>query len=619
MTPPEKYVERVGRVLAVAVVLASVVPGVARAQCPDGSPPPCRAAAVAVPPPTSVAVLYLDNASPDSTDDYLAEGLTEAIIVQLGQVGRISVQSRSAVRRFRGAPVPDPRMIGRTLGVAYLVTGSVQRADRALRVTIELAHTTTGVRVWGDQFVGADDSLFALQDNIARRVAEGVAGRLLPAERRAVAAVRVTHSPEAYEHFLRGNFGLAQRSSTGMTRATAEYRHATALDSGFVSALARVGLAYALRLDWAWDATGASPPDSLLDQGMAAADEALRRDPSNSDAWLARGYLLQFRNPRTWDGVMAAFARAVSLDPRNAEAWHQMGDAATVMGDDSTAVMAWRRALGIDPGRPITLRAYAQMVAPAESGPFLDSALAVDPGFLLARLSRADARLGQGDTAGARRDLEASRCEACAAEMWPSWTAWHALTLGSLGDTSTARAEVDSVFARLQRAGGLSWRVAEPLALHFLQLGDSATALDLLERISPRGVKLWSLLTGDASAVFYPVASTQRFRRIVSDATPPWAPPEAEILDLPTSAAQRTLWEGTYAGVYGRVRISARQDHLMVALAGRELGRLLYQGGDTFIASWDRVTRVVSGAGAVPLEGFTVTHRKRVVKYRRVE
>jgi len=132
-------------------------------------------------------------------------------------------------------------------------------------------------------------------------------------------------------------------------------------------------------------------------------------------------------------------------------------------------------------------------------------------------------------------------------------------------------------------------------------------------------VKLWSLLTGDASAVFYPVASTQRFRRIVSDATPPWAPPEAEILDLPTSAAQRTLWEGTYAGVYGRVRISARQDHLMVALAGRELGRLLYQGGDTFIASWDRVTRVVSGAGAVPLEGFTVTHRKRVVKYRRVE
>ena len=564
-------------------------------------------------------MLYFDNASPDSTDDYLAEGLTEAIIAQLGQVGRISVKSRSAVRRFRGANVPDPPVIGRTLGVAYLVTGSVQRADRALRITIELAHTATGTRVWGDQFVGADDSLFALEDNIARRVAEGVAGRLLPTERRAVAAVRVTRNPEAYEHFLRGNYGLAQRTSTGMTRATAEYRRAAALDSGFVSALARVGLAYALRLDWSWDASGAPPADSLLDRGMAAADEALRRDPSNSDGWLARGYLLQFRHPRTWDGVIAALARAVSLDPRNAEAWHQLGDAATVMGDDSTAVTAWRRALAIDPGRPITLRAYAQMVVPAEAASLLDSALAVDPGFLLARLSRADARLAQGDTSGARRDLEASRCEGCAVDMWPSWTAWHALTLGSLGDTAAARVEADSVLARLRLAGGLSWRVGVPLAFHYLQLGDSATALDLLERIAPRGVKLWSLFTGDLSAAFYPVASSPRFRQIVSDATPPWLPPEAEVFDLPTSATMRTRWVGSYTGLYGRVRIYARHDSLIVALEGRELGRLLYQGGSTFVASFDHGIRIVFGAGGVPVEGFSASRRKRVLMYRRVE
>src|SRR2546428_207355 len=296
--------ERVRPVLAVAVVLESVVAGWAQPLPPAAPPPPCRSATVAAPSPPSLAVLYFDNASPDSTDDYLAEGLTEAIIAQLGQVGRISVKSRSAVRRFRGANVPDPPVIGRALGVAYLLTGSVQRADHALRVTIELAHTTTGMRVWGDQFVAADDSLFALQDKIARRVAEGVAGRLLPAERRAVAAVRVTHNPDAYEHFLRGNYGLAQRTSTGMARATAEYRLAAALDSGFVSALARVGLAYALRLDWSWDATGASPADSLLDRGMAAADEALPRDPSNSHARLAPGYPLEVPDPPNSGGVV---------------------------------------------------------------------------------------------------------------------------------------------------------------------------------------------------------------------------------------------------------------------------------------------------------------------------
>src|SRR2546425_10780611 len=100
---------------------------------------------------------------------------------------------------------------------------------------------------------------------------------------------------------------------------------------------------------------------------MAAADEALRRDPSNSDAWLARGYLLEFRHPHTWDGVMAAFARAVSLDPRNAEAWHQMGDAASDMGDDSTAVTAWRRAPATAPRRPLTLNPHARTVGPAEA------------------------------------------------------------------------------------------------------------------------------------------------------------------------------------------------------------------------------------------------------------
>src|SRR5437879_13800176 len=102
---------------------------------------------------------------------------------------------------------------------------------------------------------------------------------------------------------------------------------------------------------------------------------------------------------------MAAFARAVALDPRNAEAWHQMGDAATDMGDDSTAVTAWRRALAIDPGRPITLRDYAQMVVPAEARALLDSALAVDPGFTFARQSGAGIRRHHCATVGVARAI----------------------------------------------------------------------------------------------------------------------------------------------------------------------------------------------------------------------
>src|SRR6266571_2150996 len=88
---------------------------------------------------------------------------------------------------------------------------------------------------------------------------------------------------------------------------------------------------------------------------------------------------------------------------------------------------------------------------------------------------------------------------------------------------------------------------------------------------------------------------------------PPSVPPEAEVFDLPTSATMRSLWVGTYTGMWGRAHISARHDSLIVALEGQELGRLLCQGGSTFVASWDHGTRIVFGAGGVPVAGFTVS------------
>src|SRR2546426_4610587 len=86
---------------------------------------------------------------------------------------------------------------------------------------------------------------------------------------------------------------------------------------------------------------------------------------------------------------------------------------------------------------------------------------------------------------------------------------------------------------------------------------------------------------------------------------------------MPTSATMRTRWVGTYSGVYGRARIYARHDSLIVALEGQELGPLQYQGGNTFVASWDHGTRLASAAGDVPVKGFTVSRRKRVLMYRR--
>src|SRR5207245_11211527 len=89
------------------------------------------------PGPSSVAVLYFDNLSRDTADAYLADGLTEATIVRLGQLERLAVKSRDAVRRYRGSPHEDPTALGRTLGVGYLASGSVQRVGTRVGATVE--------------------------------------------------------------------------------------------------------------------------------------------------------------------------------------------------------------------------------------------------------------------------------------------------------------------------------------------------------------------------------------------------------------------------------------------------------------------------------------------------
>jgi TolB-like protein len=401
---------------ALALLAAAPLVRVA-AQCPGGSAPPCRLTRPApAPPANSVAVLYFENQSRDSANAYLAEGLTEAIITQLGDLPRLTVKSRFLVRRYQGvAASTDPAVIGLALGAAYLVTGSVQRAGNRLRVTAELARASSGDRVWGQQYDRSDGDVFAIQEDIARGVATGVAGRLLPAEAAAL-AVRPTRNNEAYDRLLRGDVLLARRNWTSVGAAIAEYGTAARLDPSLASAWARIGLANAIRLYWGWG-DGTPPPDSVLANGWAAADRALALDSSSSDGWMARGYLLMFRHPRTWDGAEEAMRRAVALNPRNAEAWQQLGDLLGIRSAghpaaDSAhreAMIAYRRALAVEPSRPTTLKVLANIQpAPRERLVLLDSALAINPSDVSILVFRARVLLALGDTAGARSSADES-------------------------------------------------------------------------------------------------------------------------------------------------------------------------------------------------------------------
>ena len=464
-----RWTTRRRALLSVCGGLLALHPCSLAAQCPDGSAPPCSGSPRAAPARNSVAVLYF--ATRDSADAYLADGLTEDLTSLLGNVSSVQVKSPGVVRRAQRAAPGNAPAIAHALGVRYLVDGSVRRIGQRVRVATRLLYGATAVTAWGEVFDRTPDELLALPSVIAREVATRVGGGP-PIGNSAIGTLR-TRSPAANDHYLRGNFFLALRSPEATARALVEYREAERLDSGFAAAIGRAAYTYALARTNYYRLPD-SPIESLAVRGISIADRALRRDSTSSDAWMARGFLLAYDDPRTLDRSAQAFERAIALDPKNAEAHHQYGQILNWLGRHDDAGRELHFALALDPAHAISYVdltwTYIRDTALALS--LGDSAVALDPASAYAHRSRALARLRAGDKRGAREDAEvANRLQPGSLTM----ELVLAVVLAQAGDSARAR----SLIVRWPDA--TSWLALAAL----VALGDSATALDRLEHWPP--------------------------------------------------------------------------------------------------------------------------------------
>jgi adenylate cyclase len=472
-------------ILLVLLLQVGGIASAATAQCPDGTPPPC--AGSAAPARNSLAVLYFQNASGDSAAEYLATGLTDAIIVRLGSVERLQVKSRGSVRRIRPVSGDSATEVGRRLNVAHLVTGTIRRTNQRLRVTVELVQVKNGMQLWAEQYDRPGDDIFAVERDIASAVAVAIAGRLLPRER--VSLTRpLTSVRESYDAFLRGNYLIGQRTAIAFARALVAYDRAVQLDPAFNTARARIAYTYALAVGWDYDVSGL-PPDSLLRRGLRVAEEALRRDSTSADAWLAlallRGYAAEFRP----SDVLASFDRATALDPRNAEVHHVRGWYLFIVGAIPLALDEWHVALALEPERPVTLyymaRAFEEQRLFAECSRMADSALALDPRFGAGLIARSGCRAAMGDLDGARSDAnEAIRLapgggSAALAVMKRAYADYVA------HDTAAVRRELVSLTAHVGKTPRQQSEAFTVAALHAF-LGEHAQAVEALEVLRER-------------------------------------------------------------------------------------------------------------------------------------
>ncbi len=505
----------------VAVAVAGLVVPV-RAQCPDGAPPPCRtrAARASAPRANSVAVLYFENNSPDTADVYLADGLTDELITQLGRINRLAIAPRSAVRRYRGH-AEDPAALARGLSVSHLVSGSVRRAGSRLRVDVELVRMPGQQRLWGESYQRTDGDLFAIQEEIARAITRAVAGTLLPAERAALARAP-SRDPVAYDLYLRGSRSLREVSPSSVQQMKLSFDEALRRDPMFSAARGRLAYVYGWAVNWSIPLEGLTIED-MRRRGLAMADQALREDSSSSDAWLGRSFLLFFGDPPDYDGALESARRSVELD--TASAWARQNHAVLLrrLGRFAQSESEYQRSMALAPDfdQPVADRGFIALTQRrfAEARRWYDSAIVLLPTGWHHFHYRARIQLLLGDTTAAQADSRRSMQLVGDASRHLAQSARAGL-LGRTGDTAGGRALIEPILARFA-TGPISVRDGYELAGGLVGAGLHQQALDVLERIRPRGAWLWSYLPFPD---YDPIRSDPRFQRIYDEARPPGAP-----------------------------------------------------------------------------------------------
>jgi TolB-like protein/Tfp pilus assembly protein PilF len=292
-------------------------------------------------PGAGIAVLPFENLSENKADAYFAEAIQDELLTRLSKISDLKVIARTSVQHYKSKPENLP-MIGKQLGVAYILEGSVQKRTDAARVNVQLIKAATSSHVWAETFDRKLTDIFAVETEIAKTVADTLQARLTGSEERAIAA-RPTENPEAHELYLKGRFFWNKRTSSDLKTAIQYFDQAIAKDPNY--ALAYAGLADAHALLTGYSAASVS---ESFPQAEAAAKKALALDDSLAEAHTPLGLLLFYN--RDFQGATKEFERAIALNANYATAHHWYGlGPLRCLGDHDKAIAELKRALQLDP------------------------------------------------------------------------------------------------------------------------------------------------------------------------------------------------------------------------------------------------------------------------------
>jgi TolB-like protein/Tfp pilus assembly protein PilF len=424
---------------------------------------------------SSIAVLPFTNTSGDVGNDYLSDGITEDLIIALSQIDGLRVPGRTSTFLFKGK-TKDIWKIGERLAVEFILAGTVRKAGRQLRITVQLINVADGFQIWSAKYDRQMDDVFAVQDEISHAIVEALKIQL--GEGAEIALVkRQTASAEAYQLYLQGRFHWNQRG-LGLKKSLHYFELALLEDPQY--ALAYAGLADAYNLLGFYNHL---PPKRAIPKAKAAALSALQLDEQLAEAHGSLGFA-QLNYHWEWAAAEEQFKRALELNPNYANARYWYGTFLAAVGRSEESIAQQQRAVQLDPLSSLAhaqlgwlyliTRQYDQAGAPCRK------ALELEPDSIVASWILGQVHAAKGELAQAIPELQKAAHQS-------GGSLWMLASLGYVYGLAGQRQQAQQVLAQLKKGFRGAHRRSSLLAIVHIGLGDKERALEFLHKSFQEG------------------------------------------------------------------------------------------------------------------------------------
>ena len=421
----------------------------------------------------SLAVLPFESLSNDASQDYFADGMTDELISDLGQISALRVISRTSVMSYKRARKPLPQ-IARELNVDAVVEGTVLRSGNEVRITAQLIEASADKHLWSQSYEGELRNTLALQNDVARAIADQIRINLNPKEKAALKKVKVVN-PEAFESYLKGRYFWNKRTAEGLNVALAYFNQAIGEDPTFAQAYSGLADTYALLGDWQY---AVMTPKEALPKAKASAIKALELDSALGEAHNSLAFCL---DGFEWDFEAAGreFQRAIELNPNYATAHHWYAWHLGLLGRYDDALAEMRKAENLDPLSLIINSDLAELLLIAhsydESIQQSRKTLEMDPNFALAHNQLGQAYLQKQMYDPAIAELEkavqlSAGSPTCEANLARAYAA------------SGSRSGAEKLLSDLKKRSNPSASLASEIAMIYAALGNRDQAMNWLEK-----------------------------------------------------------------------------------------------------------------------------------------